>query len=230
MALSTRWTKNQLIAISREYLLDPNSKYWTDTELGGYVDQWQHRVQEAYELIWGTSTTTTTASQGTLAVPSDCLRPDAIYWNDQRLVQRTVEELDIADREFRLITDSTPYVWYQPYGTSTINFFPIPTAVGTVISEYPKLLTFAAGTSTTELPAWCKYTATHYVLYRAYLRHGPNQDVNRAAKYKRLWDADTVKLGSFKTAYFPTKYLALRPVDKYEIDILQPRGSVVRSP
>lgn len=227
MPLYVRPTKQALIDQARRELLDPNSKFWSDTELGGYVDQWQDRVQDQHELVWATSTSTLTASQTSLALPSNMLRVDAVYWNNVRLYQKTVEELNIRHREWRLSSGSTrPLVYYQPEGTGTIFFWPVGGTVGTAVLEYPKVLAFSTLTSTAELPAWARFTASDYVLFRAHLRHGPNQDINKALRYKAAWLRGIESLGSFKANYLLTRPLNLRPITQYERDILEPHGSL----
>jgi hypothetical protein len=220
--LYVHWTKQQFIDAARRELLDPNSKYWSDSELGGYVDQWQDRVQDQYELIWGTSTATVTTSTSTATLPSDMLRLDAVYWNNRRLAQRTSEELDIRLREWRNSNANLPVVVYQELGADTVSFWPTPSATGTVVYEYPKILSFGTTTSTTSLPAWAAISANNYILFRSHLRHGPNQDINKAMRYKAAFLRDLASVSSFKAGYMAPKYLSLRPSRQYERDILEP--------
>jgi hypothetical protein len=218
--LYVRWTKQQFINAARRELLDPNSKYWTDTELAAYVDQWQDRVQDQYELVWGTSTTITASATTTL--PSDMLRVDAVYWNNRRLAQRTTEELNIRLREWRNSNANLPVVFYQNEGTDEIAFWPAPSVSGTITYEYPKTLSFGTLTSTTSLPAWAAISANNYLLFRSHLRHGPNQDTNKALRYKSAFLRDLTSMSSFKAGYMAPKYLSLRPTQRYERDILEP--------
>ena len=212
--------------------MDPNARWWSDTELNSALDCWQARLQDELEFVWGTATVTTSTATLTLAsdVASDILRPEAIYWNNKRLTGRTKEELDILDRNWRNYNPSTPYVVYQD-DLATVSFWPSPATAGTVIFEYPKVLTFSTDTSTMQVPAWTRYSALPYCAFRAYGRFGPNQNPVAAARNKARFYRQMAKFKSWRAAFFPDKYLTLRPGGQYEKDILQPEppwtGAVV---
>lgn len=228
MAFSTKWTRAKLRSIVRAELLDPNEKWWTDTELDHYVADWQNRVQEKLELVWGTATYTTALSTSTIATRvTDMLRLDAVYWNDQRLVGRTKADLDLIDRDWRSTDPGVPVVVYQD-NYATFSLWPAPATVGTIRLEYPKTLSFVTDTSTMQIPAWTKYSAKNYCLSRAFGRFGPNQDVNIAARYRSKFERQLRKYRSFVAAFFPTKYLSLRPGTNYEEDIVMPGNSSIQ--
>jgi hypothetical protein len=225
--LSDKPTRATLLAASRRRLLDPNGRWWTDTELNDYIGDWQTEVQDELELVWGTATITTSTATLTLtAVATDILRLDAIYWNNKRLVGRTIEDLDDLKRNWRSVGTAVPRVTYQN-DASSVSFWPPPGAAGTAVFEYPKALSFAAGTSTLSLPAWTRYTAADYVAYRAYLRAGPNQDINRALKRKARFQRKLRRLRSVQAAFFAERSPHLRPGAKYEGDILNPGAPLV---
>lgn len=231
MALSDRWTRATLRTVVRRELLDPSGRWFSDAELNGYLDAWQSRLQDELEFCWGTATVTTSLSTLTLTdVATDILRPEAIYWNNRRLVSRTKEELDILDRNWRQYNASTPYVAYQD-DLATVSFWPEPSVAGTVVFEYPKTLALATDTSPMSVPAWTRYSAAPYCTFRAYLRFGPNQDANRSGRAKAKFYRQLAKYKSWRAAFFPDKYLSLRPGGAYEKDILQPEpphlGAVV---
>lgn len=72
MSVYQQWTRQYLRdTIVREELMDqknsfaPNGRWWGDTELNYYIDQWQTELQQEYDWVWG-SNTQTISGQGTL--------------------------------------------------------------------------------------------------------------------------------------------------------------------
>lgn len=222
MALADRWSRAKLRAVIRRELLDPQEKWWTDSELDRYISEWQNKLQEDLEFVWATATATTSLSTLTLtAVATDILRLDAVYWNGRRMAGRSKEELDMLSRNWRNAADGVPYVVYQD-DAATMSFWPPPEVAGTLVVEYPKVLAFTVDTSTMQIPAWTKYSAKNYCLYRAYSRFGPNQDQDIAMRRRKKFERQVKKFRTMLANIFPQKYLSLRPGGEYEKDILQP--------
>src|SRR6478609_9595200 len=75
-------TRVALLGACRRTLLDPSSRWWTDTELNDYLNDWQIELQNEFEMVWGTATVTTSTATLTLTdIATDMHRLDAIYWN-----------------------------------------------------------------------------------------------------------------------------------------------------
>lgn len=257
MALSDKWTLSQLRTLSQNELMDPNAKWWAAAELNDLVDEWQDRLQEWFEFVWGSATSTFTAMGTTTntlgqvvpagtaslalsAMASDMLRPDAFYWisgvdntNGVRLSARTKQDLDILIRDWRnTIPLDPPLVVYQD-SPEQIVLWPANAVAGTLVAEYPRTLAFGTDTSTMQIPAWTKYSCQSYVAYRALLRTGPNQDIQRAMKYKALFQRQIKRYRRIWDAYLPYHYPSLRPSqpsDHYTIDILNPPKQTVIPP
>lgn len=260
MALSDKWTLSQLRAMSRNELMDANNRWWTDTEINDLVDEWQDRLQEWFEFVWGSAsfvvssigTSISTLGQAVPAgtasitlsnIATNFLRPDAFYWisnvpnpvntNGVRLSARTKQDLDILQRDWRnTIPLDPPLVVYQD-SPEEIVLWPAPATQGTLICEYPVRLCFDNDTSVMAIPAWTKYSCQNYVGYRAMLRTGPNQDIQRAMKYKALFQRQIMRYRRIWDAYFPYHYPSLRPSqpsDHYTIDILNPPNQTVIPP
>lgn len=228
MPLTDKWTRAQIRTAVQRELADPNAKWWPVAELNNYIEQWQSRLQDKLELVWGSATATVTTSTSTLtltAVATDILRLDAIYWNDKRLVMKTKGELDVIQKDWRGEPANLPIIYYQD-NLDTVTLWPVPSTTGTAVFEYPKALTFSTDTSTMGLPAFTRYSAIDYCLYRTYLRHGPNQDINKAMRKKKKWVEAFRKFLTIQQAAFPQKFLALRPGGKYEKDLLEPDTNV----
>jgi hypothetical protein len=230
MALSDRYTLAQLRNAARRDLLDTNSRWWTDTELNSYIDDWQSTIQQELELVWGTATITTSPATplDLTAIATNMLRPDAFYWNNVRLSPRSVEDLEQFDpQKWRTAVSEFPYVAYQP-SPDTVGFWPLCTNTGVLIAEYPTTTTFVDDDSVMALPAWTKFSATNYVAYRSYLRSGPNQNTQTALRRKAKFERQLQRLRTLKTNYIPSHFPKLRPGGHYEYDILllRPYGEV----
>lgn len=231
MAINSKLTRAQLRDVVRRELADTNSRWWTDAELNIFIEDWQNRVQSQAELVWGSATLTETGSSTfTLTnLGTDIHRIDAVYYNGVRLSYRTKEDLELLDRSWRAYgTTTSPSVVYQENFDSFTVWPPAAsTAVGTIVVEYPKTLTFAADTSTHELPAWTKYTVKNYAGFRAFVHRGPNYSPDRAERYKKAFYAQLAGITKTRRSYLPKRGVVLRPgASDYEIDILNPYSNI----
>jgi hypothetical protein len=218
-----KWTRLQLRTLVRKELLDPNGRWWSDAELNTYLDDWQDTIQDRVELVWGTATLTLSTSTIALSTLSDMRRLDAVYLNNRRLPYRTHNDLETLQREWRDSTGS-PTAVFQP-SPATLAFWPPLSTSASVIFEYPKALAFGSDASYMELPAFTKYSAVPYCCHRAYLRLGPNQDLNRALRRKKQFEQAVQAYTSTYAHYFPYRAPHLKPISSYEANILNPTDS-----
>lgn len=233
MALSDKFTRAQIIANVRREILDPNSLFIADAELNQYAEDWQDEIQNKLELVWGTATFSNTSST-TLTLTSiatDIQRADAIYWNDKRLIEKSKDQLELeVGRQWREAgTTTEPSVYYMD-SVHSVSFWPpiaAGTAVYTVVFEYPKVLTFAASTSTHQLPAWTKYTSTTYGAMRVFQRRGPLFNSEKYRRYKLIWENQLQRLSVLKQRYFPKRSWSTIPAKTtYEMEMFNLPGSV----
>lgn len=227
MALSVKPTRAELRTQVRYTLMDPNARWWSDTELNGYLDEWQHTLQSELEATKGAALSTIGPGTSTINISTDLaediLRVDAIFWNNQRLVTRSETEMDTLRRDWRTTNERTPGV-VVPIDSERFELWPpAGPAGGYLYAEYPRITTFATDTSTSILPAWCRWSANDYCAYKAFLRHGPNQDINRATRYRALFERKLSRLRTVKNAYLPKRGMRLTFGDTYEADILLAR-------
>jgi hypothetical protein len=223
MALSDRPSRAELRRVVREELLDPDARFWSDSELDVYLQEWLDTVQDHLELCWATSTTVTSTTTFTLSVLDPLARRlEAVYWNGVRLDGRTEQDLDVLDRDWRSVDPSVPRAVYQ-FGSEVFVLWPAPATEGTMVLEHPRLLTFEADDTACPLPPWTRYSATPYCCYRALQRHGPAQDLPRASRYKAAFLRAVQTHRRTYNAFLPTRYPQLRPGGSYEADILQVR-------
>lgn len=250
MALYDQWNLTTLLARCRTELLDPSGKWWSDSELEGYIDECQVELQSHFEFVWGSATITTALSTLTLSnVATNILRLDAIYytpgtWTNsigtytdtsiRRLSPRSLIDLDTIQRDWRAISTSTgihPEVAYQndPF---QVSFWPPPPIAGTYVFEYPILLNTMSGTltATMQIPAWTRYAFMPFVCYKALKRFGPNQDIPKALRRKAQYDRMHKKFRRFYDNYFPEKAEMLRPGRRWAADILIPRQHNLQVP
>lgn len=230
MALIDKWTRTKYRAAVRREILDPNSEHWTDTELNSYIANWQNRVQDELQFTWGTASSTTTVTTNTLtAIATDILRPAMVFWNNRLLSPLTIEELSIIKRDWRNVTDGgTPTAYYEE-NLNVVSLWPPPSTstVGTLSIEYPLALTFAADTSTSDLPPWTKYSCTDYCAMRSYMRYGVNMDMNRALAYKSRFREKLLRYNKWKRNYLGDRYGSFKAGGAFEYRLTSPNiGSV----
>lgn len=180
----------------------------------------------------GSSTSLATVTLANIA--TDMMRPADVYFLltasgvAGRLVPRNKVDLDVQQRDWRIAPSAdVPTVVYQD-DPNVINFWPTPTGSGTVIIEYPLNLTLTTDTTTMRVPAWTRYTAKYYVAYRALMRFGATQNLAKAARYRRIWEAKLKQVSKVWNSYQPDRGETLRPGGKFTADILNPRTTVIQ--
>lgn len=226
--------------------LDSYINQWQETLQSRFEFKWAvATLTQGLELTWNTATNTwnsyiqswdsvngvAVATVTLSAVAPDMMRVDAIYFTPggtdtsiQRLPMRSKQDLDRMAQDWRSQgTLLQPELCYQD-NAATISFWPPPPGIGTYIFEYPVLCTFAASTSTLQLPAWTRYDCVSYVAYRALARFGPNQDMPKALRYRRKHERSMKRFQKYYMAYFPERSEMLRPGRQYAGNILVPRA------
>jgi hypothetical protein len=161
-----------------------------------------------------------------LNLASDMLRLDAVYWNNLRLIPVTTQELGEGDVAWESRIAASPTACYQKDYTS-VSFYPSPTQTGTVVFEYPKKLGFTDSSSPMQLPAWMKFSVVNFACASAFSRLGPNQDLQKAAKYESLFNEQRRFYKLMKDRFFPQRILSLRPGGGYEGNIVKPTNASV---
>lgn len=242
MSLDQRWTLSSMEDACYRELLDPNHQWWLEPEIHNYIDNWAQELQSNFEFSWGTATISTALSTVTLSnVATDIMRLDAIYccpgtgtWgidtNTYRLSPRDVIDLDEIARDWRSQgTLLLPTSSYQN-DAYTVSFWPVPPGTCTFIFEYPRSTAFAAPGSQMQAPAWCRYGVIPYVAYKALSRFGPNQDLQKAARYRKRHDANLRRYRKIYDAYLPEHAPVLRPGRKWSSEIVNPRQNNQRLP
>ena len=216
MAFTDKWSRATILTACRRELSDPSARFWSDTDLNNYISDWQQDLQAGFEFVWGSSTTTTTATSLALSTLSpEVLRLDAIYCNGTRLIGKTKLEMEDESVDWRLSTGGTvPYIAYQNDERDVI-FWPLTTSTKTLVFEYPVVTTFAASTSTMQIPAWTRYSSINYIAYHALLQEGPANSPDKAVRYKRRWEDNLKQFKSIKANYLPDRALKLKPNQNY---------------
>lgn len=247
MPLTDKWTLGQLRVAVRRELLDPTGIWWTDAELNQYIDDWQIEVQHATELVWATqeielavnesltwdeatgSWDVTTSSWNLVgnsydnsigvAIPSTVHKLDEVCWDGVRLAERTIEDLNRLQYDWRNAEPATPTTVYLPT-PDVLAFWPSPSTTGTVTLEYPLIAHFLNDLTPMFLPGWTKYSVINYCCWRAYSRVGPNQNLKRASRRKKKFERQLKFYNLLKDSYLPTFSPSLRPAGEYEARIL----------
>ena len=224
----SKWTRAQLRTSLRNELADPVGRWWSDGELNGYIEDWQNEVQQETELVWGTQTKVTAISTFTLSHFNPTpLRLDLVYFNNWPLAGRTIPDLETLMREWRSQSATTdPKAIFQR-DSETFSIWPPLSDSGTLVMEYPKLLSFYNNDSNTlGLPAWTQWGCKYYGAYKAFLRSGPNNNLNKALRYKKMHEGYKNWIRTFKDRMLPTRYPQLKPyspTSHYEAYIITPQ-------
>lgn len=233
--LSDLWTSAQIESVVRRELMDPTGTTawsWNTIELQVYINDWQNLLQDRFEFVWGSSTVVLTGGTSTIqlaSVGTNMLRLGNIWWNDYRLAGRDKEEIEILQRDWRAAMPGVPEAIYQD-DINSVSLWPTPiatsgttsdgTSTNTVVFEYPVVTTFTGSTTPMSIPAWTKYSALNYVCHRAYMRPGPQQDLNRSMRYRAKFVKQGVRIRTMWDQYLPDKPPSLRFGKKYEGAIL----------
>lgn len=240
MALSDLWTAAQLEAAIRRELMDPSGTTawsWNSAEIQQYISDWQNILQDRFEFVWGSATVTsagtatvthgtaTDTTQGTstftlTAIATNILRAGNAWWDGYRLAGRTKDELDTLERDWRMAMAGVPQAIFQD-DINTISVWPFPdTGTHTLVLEYPAIVSFPLNSTPMSVPAWTRYSALSYALFRCYQRPGPQQDLARAERYKQRFIRQGQRIRTIWDAHFPDKAPSLRFAGQYEGDIL----------
>jgi len=228
MALADLWTQAQLNAAVRRELMDPTGTMgwsWSDKEVNRYLEDWQNLLQDRFEFVWGSATHTTSGGTTTFTLTNISpimLRPGRAWWNGYRIPGRNKEELEMIQRDWRGVQPGVPEIVYQD-DINTLSVWPPPatTTTDTLVVEFPQAVTFGTDTTTPmSIPAWTKYSAVNYCAMRAYMRPGPQQDLQKGARYKAKFIKQGIRIRTQWEQYFPDKAPSLRFAGKYEGDIL----------
>lgn len=207
--------------------------------LTGMASQWGIAVWGT-SVFGGTSTSSGSGISPTINLPGidpNMLRCDAIYYSPggtdtavRRLYPRLAEDIERIAIDWRSQGSGIlPEVVY-PVDAQTVGIWPPPTGTGTYIFEYPVLLTMTTGSDAMRVPAWTRYGATPYVAYRALARFGPNQDLQRAMRYRKRHEDNFKMYRRTYDAYLPEHSPMLRPIRRFGRDILIPRQFVLQRP
>lgn len=225
MAISDLWSQATIRSACQRELLDPSARFWSTTELDGYIDDWQAELQDKFEFVWGSSTQVLTNTSTILInmISPDMSRLDAVYYNNRRLPGRSIQDLEEISRQWAATsnTDPEPVLAYQNDSQDVVLWPPV-VGTGTVELEYPVLTTFTATTDLMVIPAWTKYSAINYVAMKALLRDGPGNSPTKALRYKKQWDNNLKKFRLIWDKYFPYRSPRLKPATTYEERIINP--------
>lgn len=220
MAFTDKWSRATILTACRRELSDPSARFWSDADLNNYISDWQQDLQGQFEFVWGSATLTSTATSVTLSTLSPAmLRLDAVYLNGTRIIPKSKQDMEEFSRDWRVNTSGTQATIAYQNDERDLVFWPLNTATKTLVFEYPIVTTFAASTSTMQIPAWTRYSAINYVAYHALLSEGPANSPDKALRYKRRWQNNLKQFTSIKANYLPDRALKLKPNQDYAKDL-----------
>jgi hypothetical protein len=207
--------------------MDAAARWWTNAELNSYIESWQDKLQCEFEFDRGYAVSTLTASTSLVNFTSEGItdigRIDAIYCNQMRLTPTSQYELEELNRDWRATAERGPGVFVPMSHDEILLWPPVGTAGAYLELEYPTAPTFVEDSSASIIPGYTRYSAIDYICYRAYLRPGVNNNLNRALRRKAQFDQKLGIIRSIKQAAPATREYHFKPASRYEYDILKAR-------
>lgn len=246
------WSRGDFKNVIRREVMDTSSRWFTDTELNQYLDNWLQDLQQEYEFVWAINTitvgTVSTGSSlifGTGTFTPGMLRNEAVYYNGFRLAGRLLQDLEVGDPIWRsdlgIGTSAGTNTWdtprlavmYPDYGNILIWPTPFPANFGggtnsnVFVFEYPCLLSFATDTSTNPLPVWTQWSAKSYVCAKLFKRLGPLNDLKKSQRYSAQYQRAKLRIHRMWTNFLPERYRRIVPainpnMAHYEYEIQLP--------
>src|ERR1700722_13309377 len=102
------WSRANFRDVIRREVMDTSSRWFQDSEINQYLDDWLNDINQEFELVWAINTLTI----GSTTVGSLCLIPlstftpgmlrnEAVYYNSFRLAGRLLQNLEVGDPIWR---------------------------------------------------------------------------------------------------------------------------------
>ena len=226
--------------------MDTNTRWFQDSEINQYLDDWLNDIQQTYELVWAINTITIGTVSGSLCIfntntfTPGMLRCEAVYYNQFRLAGRLLQDLEVGDPIWRsdlgigtnvgTNTWDTPRIAAMYPDAQNILVWPTPpppgyfqgTSSNVFTFEYPCLLSFASDASTCGLPFWTQWSAKPYVCNKLFQRPGPVNDTKKAMRYAAGYERAKLRITRMWHSYLPERYRRLQPGQHYEWEIQTP--------
>lgn len=211
MASYTKLNLSELRTLVRYKLADPTGRWWPDSQLDAYINDWQDTLNTEFECTWAIATATLTSQfTASTAISTNIQRIHSIRrTSDSReLPKLSVYRLNEIDRSFRWIAGNTPGCWYEEEGK--IGIFPSPLTTAVVTVEYVSTPEMSTSTSSMVIPAYMKYSVVPYVCSRAYGALGPNFDHNKVLRYKARFKWWVDRFRSVRSRWFASRPMSLK--------------------
>lgn len=217
--------------------MDTNTKWSSDAELNQYLDNWLTELQEEFEFVWALQTVTTGTQTSSLIISTSTFSPgmlrcEAVYYQGYRLSGRLLQNIEVGNPGWRgdvgagTSTQDTPRLVAMYPDSQGILVYPTPPGTNKFVFEYPCLLSFATDSSGSGLPVWTQWCAKAYVCSKVYMRPGPINDRQRAARYWAQYQRAKERVRSLWDNFLPERYRVLKPGSHYEGDILCPPPAI----
>jgi hypothetical protein len=232
MSLYQQWTLAQARGIVQRELMDPNAQWWPTAYLNFEIANWQYELQMKYELAWGTSTVLTTNSTASYdIIPLGSITPlmerlEAVYWGTGtssgfRLAGRLLEDLERENPMWRSALPDTPREIIQ-YDSQNAIVWPCFNGTSTYVFEYPLRMGLVNDTDKIGLPIWAQWSLKPYVCWKAFLRPGPTNDLQKALRYMKVFQKEEADLKLVWDNWLPERFRKLEPSDHYDWNIIHP--------
>jgi len=202
---------------ANEHLASPR-RWWTDTELNQYLDEWMQDVARQFNLLSTATSSSVGSATATITTPSTMLRIGYTIWDGQRLLPTTVLDMDTQHPNWRnepAQPNAKPRQIIE-VDNATQLLYPIPGVAGTLQIIGPRNLAFSSDSDVCPLPPWMYFSCRLYCAAMAYMRAGPNQDARKSARYKARYQRLLKSYRMILDARFASYGPRLKPASGYE--------------
>jgi hypothetical protein len=173
---------------------DTSNNYWTAASLEALVKEGQDDLVRRTGCLWlrdNPAGLVPAASTGTYTLPTNLLLIERLTWQSKRMVPLTRREAERIDPLYRT-TEGDPVAYIvEGDGLTSIRYYRVPADDGAATDIYieyqRRAATLSSGGTSLDLPdRYCDYVR-HYVMWLAYERDGPGQNLKMAEHYRQRY-------------------------------------------
>lgn len=170
---------------------DSTYAIWTSAELTMYVKEGQDDLVRRTGLLWKKDTPAglvPVASTGTYTLPTDLVQLERLTYKNLKMFPLTRNQAEAKDPLYRTSTGEIRYYILEGDGIGTVRYVPVPSANGAasdISIEYQRrAATLSTDGTSLDIPDRYADYVRHYVMWKAYERNGPGQNLKAAKHYE----------------------------------------------
>jgi len=180
---------------------DSGFTIWASAELTVYVKEGQADLVRKTGCLWFKSdhaNLVPVAAQGTYTLPSDLLLLERLTYQKMKMFPLTRRDAEMRDPLYRTTEGLPRYYIMEGDGIGTIRYVHVPSAAGAatdVSIEYQRrAATLSADGTALDIPDRYADYVRHYVMWKAYERDGPGQNLKMADHYRIRYEEGIARM------------------------------------